>query len=74
MKRSSMLKEIKLELEQWHQPVPSDMVLSIILKAVENAGMIPPDYEKVEYIRSPQTAGVVGVKVKTYEWEPEDGQ
>lgn len=71
MKRSQMLKEIKLELEQWHQPIPSDTVLSLILQAAENAGMIPPDYERVEYVVPPQSKGIERIRVRVYEWEPE---
>jgi hypothetical protein len=72
MKRSEMIKEIKLELEQWHQPMPSDTVLSLILNAVENAGMLPPDYERVEYVRPPQAKGVARIRVRVYEWEDEE--
>jgi hypothetical protein len=34
--------------------------------------MLPPDYERVEYVRPPQAKGVARMKVKVYEWEPEN--
>jgi hypothetical protein len=68
MKKSEMVKALMEKFNHVFIGVHAEPIIDFLVEQ----GMIPPDHERVQYVKSQKNTGTLRLKVKFYEWEPED--
>jgi hypothetical protein len=66
MKRTEMINALETEYRDFLDQIDLNALLDFLV----SKGMQPPQYEKVQYIRTGK--GVARMKIKVNEWEPEE--